>query len=67
MSLVEIERFHDPVVAELARARLEAAGIPAVLFDAGLSALTGGALPAARLMVPEEHEADARGLLELRP
>lgn len=67
MSLVEIERFHDPIVAELARARLEAAGIPAALFDAGLSALTGGALPGARLMVPDEHEAEARALLETLP
>ena len=61
MSLVELERFFSPVEAELARLRLEAAGIESVIFDASahyVSAVTG-----VRLMVDEDDELRARRVL----
>jgi hypothetical protein len=61
MSLVELERFFSPVEAELARLRLEAAGIESVIFDASahyVSAVTG-----VRLMVDEYDESRARRVL----
>lgn len=61
MSLVELERFYTPIQAELARLRLEAAGIGSVVFDASttyVNAATG-----VRLMVDEDDEVRARRVL----
>ncbi|MGF1549530.1 MAG: DUF2007 domain-containing protein [Sphingomonadaceae bacterium] len=63
MPLVELKRYEDRIAAEIARGRLAAEGIEAVLFDAGLSSLgVGGALPA-RLMVAEEDRPRAAAIL----
>lgn len=62
MPLIEIETFHDVAAAEVARSALDAAGIPAVLFDAGFSGLLGGG-PGIRLVVDVDDEAAARLLL----
>ena len=61
MSLVEAALFHDPMVAQLARGRLESAGIEAVLFDLQMS-WVGNIIPI-RLMVAEEDRAEALKLL----
>jgi putative signal transducing protein len=61
VSLVELGRFYTPIQAELARLRLEAAGIDSVVFDAAttyVNAATG-----VRLMVDEDDEARARRVL----
>lgn len=65
MTLVEIAVFRAPFEAELARGALVAAGIGAVLFDAGVSGTYGGALGLApvRLMVESGDERDARAFL----
>jgi len=62
MSLVELERFYSQVEAELARLRLEAAGIESVIFDSSaayVSSVTG-----VRLMVDEYDESRARRVLK---
>jgi hypothetical protein len=43
--------------------RLEAGGIDAVLFDAGIASLIGPGLSGVRLMVLDQDEAAARALL----
>ena len=63
MALVELAVFHDVLAAQMARARLAAANIPSVLFDAGVSSLGLGAMTPARLMVDEEDRAEAERLL----
>ena len=65
MQLIEIAQFYSPMEAEMARGALVAAGIGAVLFDAGVSGTYGGALGLARvrLMVEEADEAAARAFL----
>ncbi len=63
MPLVEVETLYDRVVAEIARGRLEAAGIDAVLFDAGIVSLIGGGLSGVRVMVDDDDAAAARALL----
>ena len=62
MSLVELERFQTPVEADLARLRLEAAGIMSVVFDS--DTLYASVATGVRLMVDEEDEARARRLLD---
>jgi hypothetical protein len=64
MKLVEIAKFQNPIGAEIARGRLQAAGIDAVLFDHGFASALGGAFTPSRLMVPESTEAAARAILE---
>jgi hypothetical protein len=61
--LVEIETFPDALVAEMARGRLAAEGIEAVLFDGGVASIGLGILLPARLMVDEADEARALRLL----
>lgn len=63
MALVELDLFHDGWAAEMARARLAAEGIEAVLFDAGLASLGLGLLAPVRLMVDEEDKERAGQLL----
>ncbi len=63
MALVEVETLYDRMAAEIARGRLEAAGIDAVLFDAGIVSLIGGGLSGVRVMVADDDAAAARLLL----
>ncbi len=63
MALVEVETLYDRMAAEIARGRLEAAGIDAVLFDAGIVSLIGGGLSGVRVMVADDDAAAARALL----
>lgn len=62
MSLVELERFQTPVEADLARLRLEAAGIMSIVFDS--DTLYASVATGVRLMVDAEDEARARRLLD---
>jgi hypothetical protein len=63
MALVEVETLYDRMTAEIARGRLEAAGIEAVLFDAGIVSLIGGGLSGVRVMVADDDADAARALL----
>ena len=63
MALVQIASFPDMIAADIARGHLESAGIPAIVFDAGLSSLGLGAMTPARLMVDESDRAEAERLL----
>ena len=63
MALVEIETFPNAMIAEMARARLAAEGIEAVLFDGGMASIGLGGLMPARLMVQEADEAQALRVL----
>jgi len=63
MALACVATFAAPIEAEIARARLDAAGVEAVLFDAGIASLIGPGVSGIRLMVLAEDEAVARRLL----
>ena len=67
--LVQLGRFTELVEAQIARATLEAHGIPAFLFDEHLG---GNQFPPVtlfgiRLMVPEEYREEAARLLDTGP
>lgn len=71
----EIVRTNDPVLISAIEALLNGGGIPHVVFDRNMSIIEGslGFLPQ-RILVAEEHEDDARRILqdaglghELRP
>ncbi len=67
MALVPAGRFFNSFEAGLAKARLEAEGIPCVLFDTEMSwDGMGGAIPI-RLMVDEDDLPAARALLDDQP
>ena len=64
MSLVEAARFYTRIEADIARGALEAADIPAILFDAEMN--WGGAdlgVVPVRLMVHEDDLVPAKRLL----
>lgn len=63
MALIEIATFPDLMMAEIVRGRLEAEGIDAMVFDAGLSGLGLGTMAPARLMVDEDDVAQAQQIL----
>ena len=63
MALVELDVFVDGWAAEMARARLAAEEIEAVLFDAGSASLGLGLLTPVRLMVDEHDRQRAERLL----
>ncbi|GGE12652.1 hypothetical protein GCM10011529_18800 [Polymorphobacter glacialis] len=63
MPLITLQTIFDPVEAEIMRMRLEAGGIDAVIFDAGIVSLIGSGLSGVRLMVLDEDEDAARALL----
>lgn len=63
MPLVAVDTLYSPVEAEIMRGRLEAEGIPAVLFDAGIASLIGPGLSGIRLMVDADDVDEARTLL----
>jgi len=67
MPLVTLEALFDPMAAEIMRMRLEAGGIEAVVFDAGIASLIGPGLSGVRLMVLDEDEVAARALLSELP
>lgn len=65
MALIEAARFYARIEAEIARGALEAADIPAILFDAEMN--WGGAdlgVVPVRLMVHEDDLMRARRLLD---
>jgi hypothetical protein len=64
MSLVELARFASFTEAELARGRLENAGVHAVCFDGGMNIAEGlGLMIPVRLMVLDEDAAEAHAIL----
>lgn len=64
LSLVELERYADPMLGQIVRGRLEAAGFTVFCFDAGMNVAEGAPLAVqARLMVLEEDLDEARALL----
>ena len=63
MALVVVDTIYDPIVAEMARGRLAAAGIDAHVFDGGIASVIGPGVSGVRLLVDEAHEDDARALL----
>lgn len=68
MSLVELGRYSNAHVAEIARGRLESEGLHAVVFDGNYTASEafGGFAPA-RLMVLAEDLDEARAVLGHNP
>lgn len=66
MALVAIAEYPDQIAADLAQRRLDAAGIPAFLFDGGMASLGLGMMTPARLMVEEADARRARELLDDR-
>jgi hypothetical protein len=64
-ALVELALLHDMALAAILRGRLAAAGIPALLFDAGFSGLLGGSTTGVRLMVEAADAEAARLLLDM--
>ena len=63
MALVCAATVFSPVEAQIMRGRLEAAGIEAVLFDAGIASLIGPGVSGIRVMVVDSDERAARALL----
>jgi hypothetical protein len=64
MALAMVREYSDRIEADVARLGLEAGGIPAVLFDAGVSSLGLGPIASARLMVDESDLAEAKAILD---
>ncbi len=64
MPLVMVREYSDRIEADVARLGLEAEGVPAVLFDAGVSSLGLGPITSARLMVDESDAARAKEILD---
>lgn len=60
MALACVDTLFSPVEAQIMRSRLASAGIPAVLFDAGIASLIGPGVSGIRLMVDEADLALAR-------
>ncbi len=63
MALVVVETLFDRIAGEIARGRLQAGGIDAVLFDGGIASVIGSGVSGVRLMVDEDDAAAARALL----
>jgi len=62
-----VERFKNSLEAEVAKARLEAEGIPVLLAGVGLGPLVGFFNPKSnhvRLQVPEDRMQEAREILD---
>ncbi len=62
-ALVELARFGNRIEAELARLRLQADGIEAILFDAEMNSFGWGPMMPVRLMVLDEDRDIAERLL----
>lgn len=63
MALVTLRSYANPIDAEVAKAQLEASGIPAVLVGEHMAAIYSGAMGEVRVQVDESDLANARGLL----
>jgi hypothetical protein len=63
MALVLVETLFDRIAGEIARGRLQSAGIDAVLFDGGIASIIGSGLSGVRLMVDAVDADAARALL----
>ena len=63
MALIVVETLFDRIAGEIARGRLQSAGIDAVLFDGGIASVIGSGLSGVRLKVDDTDEAAARALL----
>ena len=66
MALVTLRSYRDPIDAELAKARLESAGIPALIVDRYLVSiqwLYSGAIGGVKIKVDESDLANAREVL----
>ena len=63
MALVVVETLFDRIAGEIARGRLEAARIDAVLFDGGIASVIGSGVSGVRLMVDAADAPAARALL----
>jgi len=63
VSLVQFKTYYDRFEAEIVCGRLRSEGVEALVFDGGLAASYGNALPV-RLMVDEDDLASARRILE---
>lgn len=61
--LVTIERYSDTLLAELAKGRLDSAGIPSFLVGENASRLYGTGLIGLELQVSLADEEDARAIL----
>lgn len=57
MSLVELRTYYDRFEAEIVCGRLRSEGLDAVLFDEGLAASHGGALPVRVMVLAEDRTA----------
>jgi hypothetical protein len=62
-AMVNVAEFNNPIEAELARGKLESAGIENFLAGENASTLYGGNLGAIVLQVPASVEAEARAAL----
>ncbi len=63
MALVLLAEYSDRIAADVARISLAAAGINAVLFDAGMASLGLGLMTPVRLMVDEDERDEAAAVL----
>ncbi|MGA3228048.1 MAG: DUF2007 domain-containing protein [Acidobacteriaceae bacterium] len=61
--LITIERYGDSMEADMARTRLESAGITSFLVGENAAMLYGATLGALQLQVSTKDEADARSIL----
>jgi hypothetical protein len=61
--LITIERYSDTLEADLARTRLESAGITSFLVGENAAVLYGNGLGGLQLQVSTKDEADARSIL----
>jgi putative signal transducing protein len=64
MALVEARRFLNSFEAGMAKARLEAEGIPSVIFGMDMNPAFAGGVFNIQLMVDEEDLAAARRLID---
>jgi len=67
MSYQTVEQYRNSLEAEVAKARLEAEGIPVILAGVGLGPLTGFFNPKSnhvRLQVPEDMLEEARAIID---
>ena len=62
--MVTIERFRDMVQAEMAKGRLDSAGIRSFLAGENAGLLYGNGLDGVLLQVSAEEEQDARAILD---
>lgn len=67
MALVELQRFFNSFEAGMAKGRLDAAGIPSVIFGMEMNPIFAGGLFNIRLMVDEDDFEAGREVLAEEP